>query len=139
MAITVTEAAAFLHLHRYAALSTISGAGPQSAVVGIALTGDFEILFDTLTSTRKYANLRANPSAALLVWTGQATLQLEGDAREIAGAELEQRREVYFAKFPDGRERAAWPGIAYFAFQTRWLRFSDFSLDPPRIEELRLP
>ncbi len=133
------EAAAILRGHRYAALSTVSAEGrPQSAVVGIALTPDFEILFDTLASTRKYANLRANPAAALLVWTSEATLQLEGEARELSGGELEDLRPVYFEAFPDGRERAAWPGITWFALRARWLRISDFSVDPPRIQELRL-
>ncbi len=138
MAIAIDEAAGFLRLHRYGALSTVSGAGPQSAVVGIAVTPDFEVIFDTLASSRKYSNLLANPAAALVVWTDQATLQLEGDASELTHGELESRRQIYFERFPDGRERAALPGIAYFAFRPRWLRFSDFSLDPPRIEELRL-
>jgi hypothetical protein len=50
------------------------------------------------------------------------------------GAELERLKELYLARFPDGRERAAWPGITYFRVRPAWLRYSDFSGSAPLIE-----
>jgi hypothetical protein len=45
--------------HRYGVVSSISSTGaPQSALVGIAVTDQLEIIFDTLRSTRKYENLK---------------------------------------------------------------------------------
>ena len=40
---------------------------PQAAVVGIGVTDEFEIFFDTLDATRKANNLRQNPKIALSV------------------------------------------------------------------------
>ena len=32
--------------------------------------------------------------------------------------------------------RMAWPGIAYFVVQPRWIRYSDFDQRPPLIVEM---
>jgi len=58
----------FLRLHRWAieATSTLSGE-PQAAIIGIAVTDDLELVFDTLSSSRKSGNLRANPRIALVI------------------------------------------------------------------------
>ena len=45
---------------------------------------------------------------------------------------------AYFAKFPDGIDREAWPDIAYFRVRPTWVRFSDFTVDPPAIELISL-
>lgn len=48
----------FLTQHRYAVVSSLSAHGtPQSALVGIAVTPELEIVFDTVKSSRKYPNL----------------------------------------------------------------------------------
>ncbi len=65
----------------------------------------------------------------------ERTVQLEGAADEPTGAELEALLELYFARFPDGRERQQWPGISYWRVSPTWLRYSDFSIDPPEIIE----
>jgi pyridoxine/pyridoxamine 5'-phosphate oxidase len=64
---------------------------PQAAVVGFAVTDALEIIFDTVATSRKYRNLRADPRVALVI----------------------------------GWERA-----------TAWVRYSDFTQNPPRIVEL---
>jgi hypothetical protein len=65
----------------------------------------------------------------------ERTIQLEGVADEPTGAELERLLELYFVRFPDGRERQKWPGIMYWRVRPAWLRYSDFSVDPPEIVE----
>jgi hypothetical protein len=35
-------------------------------------------------------------------------------------------------------ERLSWPGITYFVFRPSWMRYSDFSKDPPFIHEIPL-
>lgn len=116
--------------------SLASGGTPQSAVVGYAVSDALELVFDTLSSTRKYANLRAEPRVALVVWDGETTAQLEGVADFPEGEELERLRQIYFGPYPDGRERLAWPGITHVRVRLNWARFSDFTTDPPRIVEL---
>lgn len=53
----------FLSRYRYGVVSSISADGtPQSALVGIAVSQELEIIFDTVTSSRKYPNLIARPA-----------------------------------------------------------------------------
>ena len=112
---------------------------PQAAVVGFATSDDFEIIFDCLAHTRKVVNLRRNPQCALVIGGiasgDERTVQYEGIADEPAGAELERLKEIYFARFPDGRERQHWPGMTYIRVRPKWLRYSDFNQSPALIAE----
>jgi pyridoxine/pyridoxamine 5'-phosphate oxidase len=124
---------------RYGVISSIaSGGTPQSALVGIAITPELEIVFDTIKISRKYANLIERPVCSFVLWwNGEQTVQFEGVAIEPTGAALERYREAYFAVWTDGRSRLAWPRIAYLVVQPRWIRYSDFDQVPPLIEEMR--
>lgn len=128
----------FLSSHRFGVVSSVSGDGvPQSALVGIAVTPQLEIVFDTLKSTRKYRNLVACPACSFVIgWRGEETVQLEGVAVEPNGAELERYQRRYFSVWSDGPSRMLWPGIAYFVVRPRWIRYSNFDHDPPLIEEM---
>jgi len=126
----------FISSCRLAAVSWLADDGaPRSAVVGIAVTPDLEIVFDTVNSSRKYRNLKSRSRCSVVVWKGEVTVQYEGIAEEPTGADQDRYKEAYFEKWPDGRDRQSWPGIAYFAVRPRWLRFSDFDARPPVIEE----
>lgn len=123
---------------RLAVLATTSGDHqPEAAVVGIAITNDLEIVFDTVRSSRKYRNLIAQPKVALVIgWKNETTIQYEGDVVEL-GPDDEAYRETYYAVFPDGRDRTAtWEGLTHFVIRPRWIRYSNFN-EPVRIEELR--
>jgi len=110
---------------------------PQSALVGIASTSRLEIIFDTLNSSRKYANLIERPACSLVIgWSGEQTLQLEGIAEEPRGNALKQYQAAYFAEWPECREHLSWPGIAYFVVRPRWIRYSDYDHRPPLIQEV---
>jgi len=132
---------AFLRAHRLATEATVSAArGVQAAVVGIAVTDDFELVFDTLATTRKAENIARDPRVAFVIGgtlTGEEqTVQYEGVADRLAGAELSRFQKTYLEVFPDGRERLAWPGLIYIRVKPRWLRYSDYRRDPPAIVEL---
>jgi hypothetical protein len=71
-------------------------------------------------------------------WDEAVTVQVEGTAIFPTGAELERARQVYFAAYPDGRDRLAWEGIAHILVRPTWIRVSDFAEDPPRIFETTL-
>ena len=117
--------------------SVTSDEKPQAAVVGFAVSDALELVFDTLESTRKYRNLKANPSVALVVgWDDEITAQIEGVADFPQGAELERIRECYFVAYPDGRDRLSWPGITHVRVRPTWVRYSDFTKNPPLIVEL---
>jgi pyridoxine/pyridoxamine 5'-phosphate oxidase len=131
------ELHSFLARYRYGVVSSISPQGtPQSALVGIAVTPELEIVFDTVQSSRKYPNLIERPSCSLVIgWDGEQTAQLEGTAFEPQGEALKRYQEIYFATWPDGPARLAWPGIAYFVVCPSWIRYSDYDQSPPQIEE----
>ncbi|HVZ80499.1 MAG TPA: pyridoxamine 5'-phosphate oxidase family protein [bacterium] len=128
---TKNDLRGFLQGHRLGVLATVSPEGePQSAVMGIAVTPDLEIIFDTVKSSRKWRNLQSDRRVCLVIgWDQERTVQYEGLADEPAGEELDRLREIYFTVFPDGRERAGWEGITYFRVRPKWIRFSDFN--PP--------
>jgi hypothetical protein len=131
----------FMRSHRYAVEASVSPSGEaQAAVVGIVVTDDFEIVFDTLAETRKARNLRRNRAIALVIGGtaggDERSLQYEGTVDEPQGAELERLQALYFSRFPDGIERQSWPGLIYLRARPTWVRYSDFSREPPEIVEL---
>lgn len=130
----------FIARHRYGVVSSMAADGaPQSALVGIAVSPALEIYFDTVDTTRKIANLRANPRASFVVgWENEQTLQLEGIVDEPKGKELAALKRIYFAAWPDGPDRENWKGITYCRVRPTWLRFSSY-IEPQLIEEMRFP
>lgn len=135
---TKDELISFLRRYKYAVQASVTSRGaPQAAVIGFAVSDDLEIVFDTTEETRKAQNLRLDPRIALVIgWDDEVTAQLEGVADFPAGAELERIRDVYFATHPDGRQRLSWPGIAHVRVRPIWVRYSDFTTNPPRVVEL---
>ena len=136
---TEADLYAFLTNHRLGVLGTIGPIGtPQSALVGIAVTPQLEVVFDTVKSSRKYPNLAARPACSFVIggWgTGEQTVQYEGQAEELQSPELEKYQAVYFQAWPDGPARMSWPGIVYFVVRPSWIRYSDFDQNPPLVRE----
>jgi hypothetical protein len=65
---TETDLYAFMARHRLGVLGTIcQSAAPQSALMGIAVTPQFEIIFDTVKNSRKYPNLVSRPACCFVV------------------------------------------------------------------------
>src|SRR5260370_15318537 len=81
---------------------------PQSALVGIAITEQLEIIFDTVRSSRKYPNLIARSACSFVIggWgSGEQTVQYEGQAEELTTPKLEHYQATYFNAWPDGPAR----------------------------------
>jgi pyridoxine/pyridoxamine 5'-phosphate oxidase len=135
---TQAELQAFLVSQRYGVVSSLSNRGtPQSALVGIAVTPALEIIFDTLNTTRKFANMQANPKCSIVIgWDNERTVQYEGSAFLPTGEELHHYQQIYFSAWPEGPTRLTWPGIEYVVVRPRWIRYSDFNLNPPLVNEL---
>ena len=141
MAISKTELLSFMRSQHYAVQSSVNESGfPQSSVVGIAVSDEFEIVFDTLVTTRKARNLRVKPHIAITIGSlaaaAQYSVQYEGIASELQGAERERMLELYFKVFPDGRDREAWADITYFVVRPSWIRYLDYKAAPPNVVEL---
>ncbi len=119
-------------------ISTISPAGtPQAAVVGFGETESFQIIFGTSNTSRKYANIMADPHVALVIgWDGTQTIQYEGKARELSGDEMQVMSEIYFAKHIEARKYRELADQRYFVVEPSWLRYSDLAHYPWDIVEV---
>jgi pyridoxine/pyridoxamine 5'-phosphate oxidase len=124
---------------RYLIVSTVNESGaPEAALMGFALTQANEVVFDTLSTSRKAVNLARNPAAALVIgWDENISLQIEGVARRPVGDDFENAKAAYFREWPDGRARETWPNIAYVVVQPKWIRYSNYS-GAPVVEEFKL-
>ena len=130
----------FLREHRLAVQASVSpDSRAQAAVVGFAVSDRFEIVFDTIESTRKARNLRVNPQVALVVGGllpgDERTAQIDGIADEPGGEDLDRLKAVYYEAYPDGPSRLSWPGLIYVRVRPTWVRFSNYTVNPPTIVE----
>ncbi len=130
----------YVRKHRLAVVSTRAADGaPQGALVGVGVTESLELVFDTVSSSRKHQNLmRDHRIAVTFCGPHEQTLQLEGCARELSTTSSEDAPylEAYYLSWPDGRERLNWPNLAYWKITPRWARYSDFN-GGPLIAEFR--
>ena len=134
--ILITE---FMNKNKLMVLSSIDSNNsnqPSSALVGFATDIDdithHGFIMDTLTITRKYANMTKNPhvSCVLLDKEGeqtQKTIQINGFAKELKedNAENTRLKEIYWKRTGDGRKN--WENICYFHITPTWLRYTDFA------------
>ncbi|HYI94207.1 MAG TPA: pyridoxamine 5'-phosphate oxidase family protein [Bryobacteraceae bacterium] len=104
MSLTREDIYSFIRQRKLGVLSTISGSlTPQSALIGVAVTSNLEIIFDTTKSTRKYLNLITRPQCSLVIgWEAEQTLQYEGRAEEIRTPDLARYQEIYFRAWAEG-------------------------------------
>ena len=132
--LTNAELIAYMRGHTLAVVATLGGDGsPQAALVGVGVTDDLEVIFDTVSTSRKHANLQADPRAAVTFsGPGEQTLQFEGLAAPVSTTDPADARlrEAYYRAWPDGPARLAWPGLVYWRIAPVWLRYSDYDRGP---------
>jgi general stress protein 26 len=129
----------FIKQHILGVISTCSKENkPEAALIGFAVSEELEIIFDTITSSRKYRNLMENPFVAMVIgWDDETTVQYEGKATMLSGKESERLKEIYFDVYKDGRQRAeSWPGLVHFKISPSWIRYSNYN-EPMVIEEMK--
>ena len=137
---TLEEVFDIVKRKRFLVVSTVNDSGaPEAALMGYALTQRNEIVFDTMSDSRKAVNLAHRSAAALVIgWDDNISLQIEGDARRPSGDDLANAKAAYFRAWPDGRARENWPNIAYFVVKPQWIRYSNYAAGPPVVEEFTL-
>lgn len=128
-----------------AALSTAGDDGSYASLVGFAAEEDGRhLLFSTLRTSRKFANLCRDTRVALLIDNRQNRLEdfieavavtAVGRARELTGADCDLAGAVYLAKFPHQADFLRSPGSALFRVRVEtFLLVSRFQ----QVTELRL-
>ena len=122
----------FLHRHSLAVLSTAdSNCKPESAVVQFGDTENFEIIFDTIKTFRKYRNLNQNNHVSIVIgWDEDQTVQYEGQAFELDGDDLQKYKNLFFDKLPEVRQYESREGITYFKVVPTWIRYTDLRVFP---------
>src|SRR5215472_5077170 len=128
-----SELLAYMRSHTLAVIATIGPRGPQGALVGVATTVDFGMVFDTVSDSRKHENLTRDPRICVTFsGPGEKTLQYEGHALAVSTTAPADAiyREAYYAAWPEGRDRLEWPRLIYWRIVPRWARFSDFDRGP---------
>ena len=129
----------FIKQHLLGIVTTVNVVNkPEAALVGIAVTENLEIIFDTIKASRKYQNILQNPEVALVIgWDNETTVQYEGKAT-ILGDDDEALRlkEIYFEVYPDGLDRVkTMEGLVHIKITPEWLRYSNYN-EPVVIEEM---
>ena len=127
----------FFKSHKICVLTTVNGVEPQAAAIEFGETPELEIIFDTFTTSRKYKNLKENLKvAAVIGWDKNVTVQYEGRALELEGAELEKCKALYF-KNPRAKKWENKKDNVYFKIIPVWARYSDLNKYPWEIHEVR--
>jgi PPOX class probable F420-dependent enzyme len=122
----------FVEFVRARGLAVVATRGPegspQAALVGVTATDRGELVFDTASGSRKCRNLQAFPRVAVVVggWDDVVTLQCEGDAEVVTGAERDRCLAPYVVQYPDGLQRAEDPEIVLVRVRLDWGRVSDY-------------
>lgn len=115
----------FIRRHARGVVATVSPAYvPEAALVGLVALDDGRLLLNTFASSRKLANLRANPAIAVVVGTeGEVSLQLEGTAA-IASTEQHATLADEFLRHAPG-SRVHDEGFTLVVVSPDWVRFYD--------------
>lgn len=126
--------------------ATLSHDGaPQAALLGVATSDQLELVFDTVDNSRKFGNVLRDGRIAVVFGVAggyvsgshdERTVQYQGVADVPSGDELKRvQEEIYFKLFPEGRERMKWAHIAYVRVRPRWMRYSNYNVNPPETVE----
>jgi hypothetical protein len=75
--------------------------------------------------------------ALVIGWDKGKTVQYEGTAEELSGAELEECIRIHLAKIPSAAKYVGQDEEVFFKVKPRWIKFSDLSRDPWDILEIK--
>jgi hypothetical protein len=105
-------------------------------VIRVAITEHGELLFYTVSQSRKHQNLVKNPRVAFVIgWEHECTVQYEGLAQLPTEAELPAVQSYYVEHFRDAPTRETLPDLVYWRVRPTWIRYSNFNVAPPIIQE----
>ena len=119
-------------------ISTLGEDGyPNSATVAFSQDENMNFVIITDGESRKARNIARDGRAALTITNedDRYTLQLEGDACQLAWDEFEQYSEHHYQKLPFSLPFKDIPGQTPFVIVPTHMRFSDVSVRPWELTE----
>ncbi len=130
----------FIKSQDLAVVTTVDKNGrPEAALVAISETEDLELIFGSLSDTRKNENIKNHPDIAVVIGLDdKITIQYEGKAVRLEGEEEEEAKQIHIKKLPGSAKYADMEGQEYFKITPKWIRYSDFNHFPEKIFELNL-
>jgi pyridoxine/pyridoxamine 5'-phosphate oxidase len=131
----------FIQAHQLGVISTVDQDGkPESAVVGFSVSDEFNLIFGTFASSRKYANLQSNSNISFVIgWDMGKTVQLDGLVEEITEPkEIDKAIVAYLSKIPSAAKFLKREDERLFRIKPHWIRYTDLSVDPWDIIEIKL-
>ena len=116
---------------------------PECAVLTYVVHDDLTITISTHSKSRKWKNLEGNKKVALTFgWDfGKPYIQYEGIAELFTqGVDHQWHEEIYFKEHPD-LIKFKGPDTVFLKVTPTWVRLTDYSSHPPRVEEevMKLP
>lgn len=118
-------------------LSTVNSDGrSQSAVMAYTPWKENILLMNTEATTKKLKNIQTNPYVSVTIGglKGDPALQLEGTASILAGTDEVVAKKYMLSVNPKLADYFS-PTGKFVAITYTWVRFSDFSSNPPQILE----
>jgi pyridoxine/pyridoxamine 5'-phosphate oxidase len=134
------ELIAFVRRRGQAVLATCGPDGaPQATQVSIAVTDHGEFVFDMSVHSREHQNIAAVALVALVVGGDEeVSVQCEGTAQVLAGADRDRCLRTYFQQHPQARVRALASYMVQAKVLPRTLRLSDRRPDSFGVQEIHL-
>ena len=135
---TRAEFVEFVRAAKLGVVATVDADGhPEAALVDLAVTDLGEVLFDTKVAARKVVNIGGNQRVALVVgWADRVSVQAEGDAEALVGAERETYGRIHQEQVP--KSRAFREDFTLVRMVPTWLRYFDARPESFSIVETRL-
>ena len=122
---TRAEFVEFVRAAKLGVVATVDAQGrPEAALVDLAVTDLGEVLFDTKAAARKVVNIGGNQRVSLVVgWDDRVSVQAEGDAEVLKGAERDKYGRIHQEQFP--KSRAFREDFTLVKMVPTWLRYFD--------------
>lgn len=116
-------------------ISTINSERPQATTVEFCVW-DNKIVFDTFKKSRKANNLAKNNSVALTIMPNtDMSIDIEGEAQALTGAERTDAICAYLQKIPEATKWVNHDDITHYAVTVRWIRSTNVGVQPWEIKE----
>jgi uncharacterized pyridoxamine 5'-phosphate oxidase family protein len=135
---TKEDVLTFIKTKKHTVISTCGkNHQPEAAVIGFGETDEFELIFGTYRTSKKYKNLKENNKVAFVIgWDEDfITVQYEGIATELEPSETERYTSLFFKKLPSAESYSSHPDQTFWKVKPVWFRYSDLSEDEEKIFE----